>query len=125
MQAIDKLTEKDLLLAKRELEKIAAKQQELRDKEFAIREYLANVYHLEEEGTKTFTEGDVKFTIDRPVRRTITKADAEKLSQDHPEESLEILTWKPEVKVSGYRDNQKIADEYITTRPGPPTVKFK
>jgi hypothetical protein len=119
------LTEQDLLEAKKTLLKLKKKQDELREQELEIRTYLADVLHDGEEGSKTITVGEVKLTIQRVLNRSITRDEAERLSTEHPDISLEALSWRPEVKVSGYKEHQAVMDEYITTRPGPPTVTFK
>lgn len=119
------LTEKDLLDAKKKLASLKKKQDELRQQEIDIRTYLADVLHSGEEGSKTVTVGEVKLTITRPLTRSITRDEAERLTNEHPNIALEALSWRPEVKTSGYKEHQSVVDDYITTRPGPPTVLFK
>lgn len=119
------LTEKDLLAAKKALADNKKKQEALREQELEIRTYLADVLHDAEEGSKTITVGSVKLTIQRLLNRSITRDDAERLSHEHPDVALECLSWRPEVKVSGYKENVSIMDDYVTTKPGPPTVTFK
>ena len=119
------LNEKDLLDAKQSLEDIKAEQEELRVKEISIREYIADVLHTEEEGSKTVKVGAAHLTITRMLSRRITKEEAERLSAEHPDIWHEAVAWRPEVKVSGYKDNKKIMDDYIVTKPGPPNIKFK
>lgn len=119
------LTEQDLLAAKKKLAELKKKQETLREQELEIRTYLADVLHDGEEGGKTITVGDTKLTIQRVLNRSITRDEAERLTNEHPELSLECLSWRPEVKVSGYKEHAEVMDEYITTKPGPPTVSFK
>jgi hypothetical protein len=119
------LTEQDLLAAKKKLAEIKKKSEALREQELEIRTYLADVLHDAEEGSKTVTVGEVKLTIQRTLNRSITRDDAERLTAEHPDVSLECLSWRPEVKVSGYKENVNVMDDYITTKPGPPTVTFK
>ena len=125
MSNIATLTEEDLIAARKKLASNKKKQAALREEELAIREFIADTLFTEEEGFKTITVGSVKLTIKRTLNRSISRADAEKLTKEHPDLSLELLSWKPEVKVSGYREHQEIADEYIVTKPGPATVEFK
>lgn len=119
------LTEDELLAAKKALEKNKKKQDELREQELEIRQYLADCLHDGEEGSKTVTVGSTKVAITRTLNRTITRDDAERLCKEHPDISVEALTWRPEVKTSGYREHQAVMDSYVTTKPGPPTISFK
>jgi hypothetical protein len=119
------LTEQDLLNAKKKLAEIKKKSEALREQEIEIRTYLADVLHDGEEGSKTITVGDTKLTIQRTLNRSITRDDAERLSNEYPDIALECLSWRPEVKTSGYKEHVNVMDDYITTRPGPPTVSFK
>jgi hypothetical protein len=120
-----KVSESTLKEAAAELQRIRAEAAALREQELAIREFLADKLHDGEEGSKTITVGEVKLTITRKLNRSITREDAERLCQEHPDLSVEILSWRPEVKTSGYRANQEVADQFITTKPGPPEVVFK
>jgi len=119
------LTEEDLLAAKKKLTEIRKKQEVLRESELAIRTYLADVLHPAEEGSKTVTLGDTKITIKRVLNYSISKVDAEKLSRENPEVALEVLSWSPNVKVSGFKEHSEIVAEYINVKPGPPSVEFK
>lgn len=125
MSQIATLSGDDLKAARKKLADLKRKQETLREQELEIRTYLADVLFNEEEGSKTLTIDGVKVSIKRILNRSISREDAERLSKEHPTESLAILSWRPEVKTSGYREFQSIADEYIVTRPGPPTVEFK
>lgn len=115
----------DLTEAKEALEEIHRKQADLREKELATREYLADLLHDGEEGTKTVTIEGIKVSVTRTLNRTITREEAERLSQEHGEISALALRWKPEVRAGEYRKHAEIMDEYITTKPGPSTVEFK
>lgn len=117
--------EDNVLQAKQRLIELKAVQQEARDEELAIREYLADQFHDGVEGAKTVTVGEVKLTISRTLTRSITKAAAEELCHDLPELSQEVLSWRPEVKVGEYEKNAAVLDKYIVTKAGPPTVEFK
>ncbi len=119
------LTEADLIAAKKELAILKKKQADLREKEIAIRTYLADVLHDAEEGSKTVTVGKVKLTIKRILNYSISRADAEKLTQENPDVALAVLSWSPTVKVGGYKDHASEVCDYITVRPGPASVEFK
>jgi hypothetical protein len=119
------LTEQDLIAAKKKLADLKKKQETLREQELEIRTYLADVLHDGEEGSKTITIGDTKLTIQRVLNRTITREEAERLTNKHPDIAFASLSWRPEVKVSGYKENASVMDAFITTKPGPPTVTFK
>lgn len=125
MSTIATLSGADLKSARKKLADLKKKQDALREQELEIRTYLADVLFPEEEGSKMITIDGVKVAIKRNLNRSITREDAERLTKEHPNESLAILSWRPEVKTSGYREFQSIADDYITTRPGPPSVEFK
>lgn len=118
-------TEQELLDAEKKLKAIKAKQEKLRQEELAIREHIADELHDGEEGRKTITIGDLKVTVERVMNCSITKDDAERFSKENPKEALECLSWSPRVKVSPFREHIDIASEYITVKPGPPTVTFK
>ena len=100
-------------------------QADARDEELRIREYLAKKLHDGVEGSKTVTIEGIKVTVTRNLSRTIDSAEAEKLSKEFPEISLACLRWKAELRVGEYKKHTEILDEYITTKPGPPTVVFK
>lgn len=119
------LTEEDLIAARKKLASLKKKQDELRTQELEIRTYLADVLHNAEEGSKTVTVGSVKLTIKRVLNYSISRADAEKLTQENPDLSLEVLSWSPVVKVGGYKEHASEVAEYITVKPGPPSVEFK
>lgn len=125
-QELEPLTALDIAQARAKLENLKKKQAALREEEFAIRCYLADALIPEqEEGSKTFTFGDLKIKLERPVNRNITQAEVERFNQEHGEIALEVLRYKAEVAVKAYREHQEIADEYITTTFGTPVVEFK
>ena len=119
------LSEEDLLAARKKLTANKAKQEALREEELAIRTYIADVLHPAEDGSKTITVGSVKLTIKRILNYSISRADAEKLSRENPDVALEVLSWRPEVKAGGFKENVEAVSEYITVKPGPPSVEFK
>jgi DNA-directed RNA polymerase subunit L len=116
---------KDLIAARERLYELKAIQNNARDEELKIREYLANSLHDGEEGSKTFKIDGEAVTITRTLTRTIGQAEAEEFVKLHGDLSLECLRWKPEVKVAGYKAHREILDEYIVTKAGPPSVAFK
>lgn len=118
------ITKKALLAAKERLASIKSLTEELRAEELKIRTFIADKLHTEEEGSKTVTIHDIKVTVSRPLTRTITSEDAERLCQDHTELSKEALKWKPNVVVSVFKKHPEL-EEYITTKPGPPVVEFR
>jgi len=119
------ITEKTLRKAQDELSRIRAEQARLRGAELEIREFIADSLHDGEEGSKTLTVGSIKLTITRKLNRTIGRDEAERFMQEHGDVAVEVLSWRPEVKTSGYREHQEIADQFIVTKPGPPEVVFK
>ena len=119
------LTEEDLIAARKELASIHKKAAVLREKELAIRTYLADVLHPAEDGSKTVTVGSVKLTIKRVLNYSISKSDAERLCAEQPEVSLEVLSWRPEVRAGGFKEHVNEVSEYITVKAGPPSVEFK
>jgi hypothetical protein len=116
---------KDLIAARERLYELKAIQNNARDEELKIREFLASNLHDGEEGSKTFKIDGEAVTITRTLSRTIGQAEAEEFVKLHGDLSLECLRWKPEVKVSGYKAHREILDEYIVTKAGPPSVAFK
>jgi hypothetical protein len=118
------LTEQDLLSAKERLADIKAEQDSLRIKELALRNHIADCFHTGVEGSKTVTVGETKLTVKRTLNYSITQSDAERLKQEHPEIATCALSWSPKVKVSGYKDHSDVMNEFITTKPGPPSVDF-
>ena len=119
------LTEQDLLAAKKTLEANKRKQITLRDQELEIRAYIADCLHTGAEGSKTITVGGTKVSITRSISRSITREEAERLKQEHSDLYLECLSFRPEVRVAGYRSHTEILDDYISSKPGPATVEFK
>jgi hypothetical protein len=115
----------DLVIARDRLFELKELQNSAREEELKIREYLADNLHTEEEGSKTIDIDGVKVTITRTLNRSIGQAEAEEFCKLHGDLSLDCLRWKPEIKVSGYKKNQAILDEFIVTKPGPPSVAFK
>lgn len=116
----------DTLLAARErLFELKTEQAKAREEELEIRQYLADLLHEGVEGSKTITLEGVKVTVTRTLNRSIDTAEVERFCADHPQVSVTVLRWKPELKISEYKKNVDIVDEYITTRPGIPTVEFK
>lgn len=118
------ITKKALTKARDRLQDIKEQSEILRAEELKIRNYLADQLHTEEEGSKTVTIEGIKVTVGRPVTRSITKEDAERLCQDHTELSKEALRWKPEIVVSVVKKHPELED-YYTSKPGLPTIDFK
>ena len=119
------LTHDELVEARDRLFELKEVQNEAREEELKIREYLAKNLHDGVEGSKTVTVDGVKVTITRNLNRTIDAAEAEKLYKEHSDVALAVLRWKPEIRVGEYKKHQDVMDEYITTKPGPPSVEFK
>lgn len=119
------LSHEELVEARDRLFELRDVQVEARDEELRIRTYLADNLHDGEKGSKTIAVDGIKITIGRPLSYSIDSANAEKFTQENSEAALEVLSWKPTVKVSGFNKFVEIASEYITVRPGPPTVDFK
>jgi hypothetical protein len=119
------ITEQQLIEARKALSKCKKKQEALREEELAIREYIANELFPEDSGSKTVTIGSQKVNIKRVVNYSITRDEAERLAKEQGDLSDEVLSWRPEIKVSGYKKHSDIVDNYITVRPGPPVVEFK
>ena len=122
---IAELTEADLINARKKLAAIKKKAETLREEELAIRHFIADVLYPEEDGSKTLKVGNVKLTIKRTLNYSITRDEAERLTQEHGDLALEVLSWSPEVKVRGFKDNVDTVADYITVKAGPPTVVFK
>ena len=118
------MTEEELIEARDALQIIKTKQEELRQEELSIREYVAKKLHDGEEGSKTITVGTTKVSITRTLTRSIGKDEAERLKQDDPKLYKELLSWRPEVKTSVFREHEEKASDYVVTKAGPPTVKF-
>lgn len=118
-------SESDIAASRKRLEAIKRQQDKLKAEELELREWFANNFHDGDEGSKTVKIGNEKFTIKRTLNRTIGKDEAERLSQEHPDLSVEALRWKPEVVTSVYKEHASILDDYIVTKPGPPSVEFK
>lgn len=95
------------------------------EEQLKIRNYIADKYHDGDEGAKTVNVHGVKFAVKRSLRRTITREEAERLTQEHGELSAMVLRWTPEIRDVEYRKHMEIMDEYIVTKPSPPTLEFK
>ena len=119
-----KIKKADIEAARDRLFELKQVQNEAREEEISIREWLAQ-FHDGDEGTKTVVIEGVKMAIGKPITRSITAEDAERLCNDYPEISVEVLKWKPEVRVAAYKANAEIVDPYITTKPGLVTVEFR
>ncbi len=117
--------ESDIAAARKRLESLKRSSEKIREEELEIREWFARNFSTKPEGSETIKVGGEKFTIKRNVVRSIGKDEAERLSQEHPDLSVEALRWKPEVVTSVYKENAGVLDDYITTREGPPSVEFK
>ena len=126
-KTIEGLSTADIKAARRKLVSIKKKQAALKEEEEVIRNYLADILVAEQdEGAKTFDFGDVKITVERPIYRNIKLDEAERLGKELDDEvALSILSWSPKVRTAGYREHQALADEYITTSFGTPSIKFK
>jgi len=128
MKTLDKrktINRGDLIEARDRLFELKEVQNKAREEELKIREYLADKLHTAEEGSKTIDIEGVKVTVTRTLNRSIGKVEAEEFCKLHGDISLECLRWKPEISVTGYKKHQAILDEYIVTKPGPPSVAFK
>lgn len=119
------MTEEELIEARDALQTIKSKQEALRGEEIQIREYLAEKLHDGEEGSKTITVGTTKVSITRVLNRTIAKDEAERMKQENPKLYAELLSWRPEVKTSAFREHEKAASAYVVTKAGPSSVVFK
>lgn len=119
------LTGPALAEARDRLHELKDIQNTAREEELQIREYLAKHLHDADEGAKTHTIDGIKVTVTRSLRREIGVEEAERLTKEHGELSLQVLRWKPEVRVGEYKKHTGILDEYIVTKPSPPTVEFK
>lgn len=119
------LTHEQLVEARDRLFELKASIETAREEELQIREYLANKLHTGDEGAVTVTIDGVKVAITKVINRTISREEAERFTTEHPELSLECLRWKAEVRVGEYKKHREEMDEYIVTKPGPPTVEFK
>lgn len=119
------LKKKDLIIARDRLFELKEIQNTARDEELKIRTYLADNLHTEEEGSKTIDIEGVKVTITRTLNRTIGQVEAEEFGRIHGDLALECLRWKPEIVVKGYKAHREILDEFIVTKPGPPSIAFK
>lgn len=118
------ISESDLQECKKELEEIHASQAELREKELKIREYLADLLHDGLEGSKTLTVVTTKVTVTRILNRTITRDEAARMQEEKPDLYATCLNFRPEVRAGEAKKHPEI-EEYISTRPGPPTIEFK
>lgn len=119
------ITHDELVAARDRLFELKEEQTKAREEELRIREYLARKLHDGVEGSKTVTVDGIKVTVTRNLSRTIGVDEAEKLSKEHEKLALEVLRWKPEIRVGEYKKHTDILDEYIVTRSGPPTVEFR
>lgn len=117
------LKKTDLEEARERLFELKRVQNEAREEEIAIREWIANQLHPSDAGAKTVTHDGIKVTITRPLSYSITTEDAERLSRQYPE--LEVLRWKPEVKVGEFKKHESELAEFVTIKPGLVTVEFK
>src|SRR6478736_6460191 len=108
-----KITEEILADARERLQELKALQNTAREEEIAIREYLANALHDGEEGSKTVIVGGIKLSITRLINRSITREDADRLKQENKKLWLECLTFRPEVRVAGYKEHRDELDEFI------------
>ena len=118
-----KLRKSDLEEARDRLFELKSIQNEAREEEIAIREWIASQLHPEEPGAKTLTHEGIKLTITRPLAYSITADDAERLGRQFPD--LDILRWKPEVKVAEFKKHADEVGEFISIKPGLVTVEFK
>lgn len=118
------ITKEQLLEAREALFDCNRRIEEAKAEQLQIREYLADFVHDGDEGAKTVTIDGIKLTVTRNLRRTITREEAERFTQEHGELSLTCLRWNPEVRVGEYKKHAEILDEYIETKPAPPEVKF-
>jgi len=98
---------------------------EASDEKLKIRNYLADKYHDGDEGAKTVNVHGIKFAITRTLRRTITREEADRLRQEHPTEYAMVLRFTPEVRAGEYKKCAEVMDDYIVTKPSPPSIEFK
>jgi hypothetical protein len=79
-----------------------------------------------DEGTGKVIIGETIFKVDIKLNRTMDKDAMDRLKQEHPAEAKEILTTKmvTSVNKAGALKYDEIAQNYMVTKPSPPTVKF-
>lgn len=119
------ITHDPLVEARDRLFELKELQNEARDEELRIREYLANFLHDGESGAKTVTVDGIKVTVTRNLNYSIDGPNAERFSKEHSDVALEVLKWKPTVSISGFKKNWDVASEYCVVKPGPSTVEFQ
>lgn len=117
------LTAAELMEARDGLHNIKQQIEVLREKELATREWIADRLHDGTEGSKTVTIDGVKVTITRNLNRSISEEEAVRLKQTYPKLWATCLSFKPTVRVGESKKNPEMED-FIVTRPGPPTVVF-
>jgi hypothetical protein len=122
-----RIKETDLLEAKSRLETLSRIQTEARTEELKIREFLTDkLYPADKaEGSVTVTEHGMKVALTRVLNYNISKADADLMTQQHPELAAQALSWSPRVKTTGYKAHEDVLAEYVVVKAGPSTVTFK
>lgn len=118
------ITKSTLIEARDRLQELKAVQNEAREEELKIRTFLADKLHTEESGAKTTTIEGIKVTVTRTLTTSISREEADRLVQEHPDLSLEVLRWKPEARPGEFKKHPELA-EFIVVKPGPPNVDFK
>ena len=121
---LKKLTAAQLIEARDRLHELNRAMEEAKTEQLAIREYLAKYLHDGDEGAKTITIDGIKLTVTRNLNRTISREEAERFTQELPKLALEVLRWKPELRVGEVKKHEAEVSEFIVTKPGPPTVVF-
>lgn len=121
------LTEQEVAAARDRYLKICDAENKLNEEKLAVRNYLLdNLYPKDkEEGAATITVGSIKLSITKNLRRTIDKAEFERFRSLHPKRVDEFFRLTPEVRVSAYKDEKDLLDEFIVTKESPPTISFK
>lgn len=113
-----------ILEAKARYEALTETIKQAQDEQRGLRENIAAEYYTQDEGTQNIEVGETKFKISRTTRREITAANAEKLHAQYPEIAEAVVKWKPSVSTTAAKKHADIVSEYITEKPGLPTIKF-
>jgi len=117
------LTAAELIEARDALHEINQKMEELKVEQLEIRNYLADRLHDSDEGAKTMTIDGIKLTVTRVLNRTITRDEAARLQEEHPDLYAVCLNFRPEVRAGETKKHPEM-EAYITSKPGPPSVVF-
>ena len=118
----NKMTAKVIRKYQARLAEIKAATAELSSEQMDIRYKIAAYFNPDGEGTVTTNHKDLKIKVECKTNYSITKANAALLLEEKPKVYAAIINPKPEVSVSGFKDNVKIAAKYVKTTPAPPTI---